>query len=72
MEKHFNLYGLVEWRNWDWNGAKDPTSSSLEAVIDPSSLEINFTILAELPAAEEEICEFLNLNSSNISNFSEK
>ena len=58
------LYGWVEWQNWDLNGAKDP-NSSMEAVIDQSSLETKSTILVE--------CEFLNiLDSSIIFNFSGK
>ena len=60
-----NLYGWEEWQNWDWNGAKDPTSSSLEALIDQSSLETKSTILVDM-----EMSEFLNiLDSSIIFNF---
>ena len=64
----YNLYGWVEWQNLDWNGAKDPTSSSVDLLIDQSSLETKSTILVD-----GEKSEFLNiLDSSIIFNFSGK
>ena len=62
-----NLYTWVERENWDWNGAKDPTSSSVDLVIDQSALETKSTILVEAKISES----FIILDSSIILTFQE-